>query len=221
MTRQALHAEAFGLVSVGSTTFAIPAASMVEAVDSPSQYARVPRSAQHVRGFFRLREETVAVLDTHALLGLDAPDTPPAHVLVLRHAQSRYAIAIDRIGSVEPISDDALIRLDMHGGDAAPAPLFPRLLCDATRDDIIGVLDVAALAALPGVAALPAREPRHALAGNNAATAAGLRQQAIVRCGQRLLALSAEAIQSVSVMPPLMQPLPGSTRFLGIAQWRG
>ncbi|MGI4985652.1 MAG: chemotaxis protein CheW, partial [Janthinobacterium lividum] len=66
-----------------------------------------------------------------------------------------------------------------------------------------------------------ARGPRQALPGKNAAAAASLRQQAIVRCGQRLLALSAEAIQSVSVMPPLVQPLPGSTRFLGIAQWRG
>ncbi|MGI4985681.1 MAG: chemotaxis protein CheW, partial [Janthinobacterium lividum] len=219
--RQALHAEAFGLVSVGSTTFAIPAASMVEAVDSPSQYARVPRSAQHVRGFFRLREETVAVLDTHALLGLDAPDTPPAHVLVLRHAQTRYAIAIDRIGSVEPISDDALIRLDMHGDDTTPAPLFPRLLCDATRDEIIGVLDVAALAALPGVVALPARDRQPALAAQSAAAVSSIGQRAVVRCGERLLALSAAAIQSVSVMPPLVQPLPGSTRFLGIAQWRG
>ncbi|MGI4862263.1 MAG: chemotaxis protein CheW [Janthinobacterium lividum] len=231
MRHQTLHAESFGLVSVGATTFAIPAASMVEAVDSPDRYARVPRSAQYVHGFFRLREETVAVLDTHALLGLDAPSTPPAHVLVLRHAQSRYAIAIDRIGSVEPIAADALIRLDMTGDASSssspqppqpPQPLFPRLLCDPARGDIIGVLDVAALAALPGVVALPARDTQPALAGNStAAAASSMRQRAVVRCGQRLLALSAEAIQSVSVMPPLVQPLPGSTRFLGIAQWRG
>ncbi|MCY0386859.1 chemotaxis protein CheW [Robbsia sp. Bb-Pol-6] len=231
MIRQALSTEAYGLVGVGTTTFAIPAASMVEAVDSPDRYARIPRSAPLVRGFFRLREETVAVLDTHALLGLEAPNVPPAHVLVLRHAQARYAIAIDRIGSVEPIPDDALIRLDVSHGDASPSSspsspssppsLFPRLLCDTARDDIIGVLDVGALAALPGVVALPARETHPALAGKSAATASDMRQRAVVRCGQRLLALSADAIQSVSVMPPLVQPLPGSTRFLGIAQWRG
>jgi chemotaxis signal transduction protein len=206
-----------GRVGVGPVVFAVPADSLVEAVDAPPAYLRLPRAPGHLLGLFRLRDETVAVLDTHALLALPAPAEPSPHVLIVAHEGKRFGLAVDSVGSVDCIAQPETAELEP--GEHAPAQLFPRVFYDAQTDALVGVLDVAALMRQPGVASVAGRgaPPSAAAASATCRTRASM---AVVRCGRTLLALSADAIRSVSVMPALERPLPGSASFLGMLKWR-
>ena len=216
-----------GLVRVGATLIALPADRIVEAVDVPASYHKVPAQPSAMRGYFVLRGDAVATLDTFSLLNPgEAAPGPARHVIVLRHGEALFGIEVDAIGNTETVDDRAVVRLEAsfgeHGG------LFPRLFSMEGGLSLIGIADVSKLyAATEGMAARA--QGRASGAGPGSGPASGhvddsgaqARQYAIVRCAEHLLCVDALSVRAVVPMPALQQPTRGNTTFLGVAHWAG
>ncbi|CAB3757446.1 chemotaxis protein CheW [Paraburkholderia solisilvae] len=210
---------ALGKVVIGGEVFGIPAASMVEAVDVPEAFSRIPRGPQHLLGLFRLREELVLALDAASALGIATPESHAArHVLIVEHAGCRFGLAVDALGTLVEVEPDSLSTLQGSAGEARPCHVS---CVDPQTGDVLRILDVEALTALPGVAGLrneDAGAPRDVR--ETVRAAAGSRQYALVRSGALLLGIDAKDIRSIEPMPVLRQPLPENRQFLGVALWR-
>ncbi|WP_345817457.1 chemotaxis protein CheW (plasmid) [Paraburkholderia sp. PREW-6R] len=216
----------YGLVRVGATWIALAADRIVEAVEAPSAYSSVPAQPRAMRGYFLLRGEAIATLDTFGLLHPEEKRSDCArHVVVLREADALFGVEVDAIGNTESVDGDTIIELE--SGSSPKGGIFPRLL-PGEGTSLIGIADVRRLyAATEGMAAL-ARGPRMGVgqsagrvftADEGEARQAG--QFAIVRCADHLLCVDALSVKAVVPMPPLQQPTPGSQTFLGVAQWAG
>lgn len=218
-----------GVVQVGSIRFGIPVEHIVEAVEAPCAYQQIPGQPASMKGYFLLRGDAVATLDTCRLI---CPDqTAPAqagHVIVLRHGDAVFGIEVDAVGKTEAIDRDSLITLAPD--DDAAAGFFPLLAALGEPSSLIGIANVEKLyEATAGRAARKAVRPRDTGAENNGSARdrpndeakSRRRQHAIVRCGEHLLGVDALSVRCVIPMPELQQPSPGNTTFLGVAHWLG
>lgn len=217
----------YGLVRVGATWFALAADRIVEAVEAPSAYHWVPTQPCAMRGYFLLRGQAIATLDTFGLLHPGEKRSDCAkHVVVLREAEALFGVEVDAIGNTESVDSETVIELE--SSFSAKGGIFPRLLPAQEGTSLIGIADVRRLyAATEGMAAL-ARGPSigvgagagHVLKRGEGATRQD-RQFAIVRCADHLLCVDALSVKAVVPIPPLQQPTPGGQTFLGVAQWAG
>ncbi|WP_248324044.1 MULTISPECIES: chemotaxis protein CheW [unclassified Caballeronia] len=217
-----------GVVQVGSIRFGIPVEHIVEAVEAPSAYQQIPGQPASMKGYFLLRGDAVATLDTYGLICPD--ETAPAqarHVIVLRQGDAVFGIEVDAVGKTEAIDRDSLITLAPD--DESAAGLFPVLAALGEPSSLIGISNVGKLyEATAGRAARKAIRPRDMAeniesAGDcsNDEAKSRRRQHAIVRCGEHLLGVDALSVRCVIPMPELQQPSPGNTTFLGVAHWLG
>jgi len=219
-----------GLVRVGATVFALPADRIVEAVDAPTSYHKVPTQPSAMRGYFVLRGDAIATLDTFSLLnpGEAASASAKKHVIVLRHDDALFGIEVDAIGNTETVDERDVVRLESDFGE--DGGLFAQLFPMDGGLSLIGIADVSRLhAATRGMAA----RVRHRAftAGHGAFGPAGrardggseqqARQYAIVRCAEHMLCVDALSVRTVVPMPALQQPTPGNSTFLGVARWAG
>nr|WP_284507025.1 chemotaxis protein CheW [Caballeronia sp. GAFFF1] len=213
-----------GVVQVGSIRFGIPVEHIVEAVEAPCAYQRVPGQPAGMKGYFLLRGDAVATLDTYGLICPDETAHEPArHVIVLRQGDAVFGIEVDAVGKTEAIDRDGLITLAPD--DDSAAGLFPVLAALGEPSSLIGIANVGKLyEATAGRAARKAVRPRNAGSAedcSNEEAKSRRRQHAIVRCGEHLLGIDALSVRCVIPMPELQQPSPGNTTFLGVAHWLG
>ncbi|WP_175942632.1 chemotaxis protein CheW [Caballeronia sp. BCC1704] len=213
-----------GVVQVGSIRFGIPVEHIAEAVEAPCAYQHVPGQPASMKGYFLLRGDAVATLDTYALICPDETARAPArHVIVLRHGDAVFGIEVDAVGKTETIERDSLITLAPD--DESAAGLFPVLAALGEPPSLIGIANVDKLyEATAGRAARKAvllRDSESPRASSNEDEKSRRRQHAIVRCGEHLLGVDALAVRCVIPMPELQQPSPGNTTFLGVAHWLG
>jgi purine-binding chemotaxis protein CheW len=135
---------------VGVERYALPLEAVREVVVPQPPFARVPRSAEAVRGVMNLRGRVVAVVDLAALIGLEPQALDPArsHVLILDGGKRAVGLLIGGVIGVEPIAPPADAPQGLVRG-VAPARLGAVTL--------LGAPALAAEAArLFGVKALPA-----------------------------------------------------------------
>ena len=82
------------LLRLGREWFGVPARLVREVIGAPA-VTRVPAVPDFVAGILNLRGELVGVLDPAALLGLKAPEHPPAAAVVVRGAVTAALLATE------------------------------------------------------------------------------------------------------------------------------
>ncbi len=213
-----------GVVQVGSVRFGIPVEHIVEAVEAPCAYQQIPGQPASMKGYFLLRGDAVATLDTYRLICPDETAHEPArHVIVLRQGDAVFGIEVDAVDKTETIDRDSLITLTPD--DESAADLFPVLASLGEPSALVGIANVATLCeATAGRAARKTarlHDTGSPQASSNEDEKSRRRQHAIVRCGEHLLGVDALSVRCVIPMPELQQPSPGNTTFLGVAHWLG
>src|SRR3954465_13208385 len=107
-----------GLVRVGARLTALAADRIVEAVDVPASYHKVPAQPSAMRGYFVLRGDAIATLDTFSLLNPgEAASASARHVIVLRHDDALFGIEVDAIGNTETVDERDVVRLESDFGE--------------------------------------------------------------------------------------------------------
>jgi len=139
-----------GLVSVrvGDQTFGAPVLS-VQDVIAPVRIDRVPRAPAEVAGSLNLRGRIVTAIDMRRRLGMTPREADQPHMCVIvESAGELYALQVDDVGDV--------LWLDLAAQEPQPITLASewRALCAGLYrldDDLMLVLDIAAVLALPAL----------------------------------------------------------------------
>ncbi|VXC18512.1 conserved hypothetical protein [Burkholderia sp. 8Y] len=218
-----------GVVQVGATRFGLPVEHIVEAVEAPCAYQQIPGQPASMKGYFLLRGDAIATLDTGRLIYPEQSVGEPAkQVVVLRYGDAVFGIEVDAVGKTEAIDRHGLIALAPSAESGAS--LFPVLAALGDPSSLIGIANVEKLyKAMAGMAARKPVRPRDTpaaiLASSGARSSedekARRRQHAIVRCGEHLLGVDALSVRCVVPMPELQQPSLSNKTFLGVAHWSG
>lgn len=138
----------YGTVTVGGLTLAIPISAIREVIPRPAALLPLPATREEVIGAITLRGATVPVLDGERLLGI-ASTGPCPIILILRDDDRVIGLSIATVAGVLPLGDDELTRL---AGNADSGARSAMLQTAFARGESRGmVLDIAALAALPGM----------------------------------------------------------------------
>ncbi len=160
----------YGTVTVGGLTLAIPISAIREVIPRPAALSPLPATREDIIGAITLRGATVPVLDAERLLGI-ASTGPCPIILILRDVDRVIGLLIATVAGVLPLGDDDLTRM---AGNADSGGRSALLNTAFAHDESRGmVLDIAALAALPGMplaverVSVPARSER---AGRGIAT---------------------------------------------------
>lgn len=138
-----------GVIRIGELAFAIPAEQLQEVVSEPLALSPLPDAAPCVLGQVILHEHTAApVVDLLQLLRPAAPIPARAPLLVFLHCDAgRVAIPADEV--VKVVRPRAQSFSQLSGGGPRPPALFRESFIDAAQ--VINILDVPALAEIPGV----------------------------------------------------------------------
>ncbi len=208
----------YGIVRAGGLFAAFAIGNIREVVPFPGKLIAWPRTRPELLGAFSLRGAVIPLLDLRCLLqmGSDRFEAEEGHeeecvALVLQHEDSAFSVRITEICGVVDLSEDALTALCHDGtdnGQVAPAAFV--------HEDGSGlVIDVAALAALPG---LPmARSRVQGLAGHRKRGTPRL----LVSVGEHLFAFAAASIDATmphsTISPcPVADPL-----WIGMLAYNG
>jgi purine-binding chemotaxis protein CheW len=148
-----------GVVLLGGQTTAIDIKAIREVVPRPPALLPFPATQAAVAGAIDLRGALVPVLDPCALPGFPpspAGQPPPGIVTILRHGGQMFGLLTRAILGVADLGEGVLRPLHVNPDDPARALLAPLLAAGFIHGPWQGVmLDVAALAALPGLPLTP------------------------------------------------------------------
>ncbi len=96
---------------IGELTLGVPVDSVLE-VMRERPVTPVPRSAEAIAGITNLRGRIAMVVDARTRFGLDPGESrESAANIVLTHQDDLYVFAVDAIGDLIAIPDDALHRI--------------------------------------------------------------------------------------------------------------
>jgi purine-binding chemotaxis protein CheW len=110
---------AFVLFEAAGTTFALPAADVVEVLRMAAA-APVPGAPAYLRGVLDLRGALVPVVDVRVRLGArQRPARPEGQLIVVRSGARRVALEVDRVRDLVEVPADAC-QASAEWGVAAP-----------------------------------------------------------------------------------------------------
>jgi len=95
--------ELFLVARIAGRTVAINS-DQVDSVVDIAEITPVPRAGIEVRGLAALRSRVVLVIDTRAALGLAETDLPPSRAVITVVDGHHYAILVDALEDVAPLS---------------------------------------------------------------------------------------------------------------------
>jgi purine-binding chemotaxis protein CheW len=139
--------QAVGLMRIGGSVLALPVSQIREVIPRPPAIASLPAKADGLMGAVTVRGMVIAVLDLRACFGM--PAAGDGGVIVIMRWQRRL---------VGLLADDVCGLASTAAGELKP--LAPEVQTAASRlvthslqwgEDIVSLLDAAAIAALPGI----------------------------------------------------------------------
>jgi purine-binding chemotaxis protein CheW len=180
-------------VRIGELEVALSAQALERVVPWPERLAPHPSPVPWLLGLFALGGQPLPLVDGHRLLGLP-PVENGRRIAVIRHEDGRFGLAIDGVVDILNLAEDAIVQLQ-----GAPGRLLERVHLRPESGRLVHLLDLAALAALPGfeasIDAPPARQQR---AGGD-----DERLYLLFECDGRRLCLDAAVVQELVDRPQL------------------
>lgn len=205
----------------GDMALALPMSALRE-VAPCRELTPLPVAVPGIAGGLVLRGFTLPVLDLAAALGWPASGAPLTCAVVVYHDGRLLAVRADSVTGVFRAEPGSVTRATVPAGPAAP---FGGSIRRADTGELVTLLSVDALAALPGVPWITDPEPRRQAmldddpAGDMAPPA--LTSLLLLQAGARSLAIDAAFVHSTLSNPvvepsPITSPLtPGVVRAYG------
>jgi purine-binding chemotaxis protein CheW len=194
----------YGVLRVGAVEVAIAAANLQEAVNWPGSVTPRPLSAPYVLGTFNLRGMAIPSIDLRVVFAGARPDAdrPPLtgseKVAIVRLAGGRMGLVVDAISTVTRFRDDEIQCLV---GEAATATRSASLIKAVISADggsrIISIIDLDALASLPDVMLVAAKEPATRLEAERSP----LHHYLMFRCADLSFCFDATAVMQIIPWP--------------------
>lgn len=210
--------------AIGAVWVGIPAASVVQAIALPSALALLPRRHGALAGVVEHEGRLVPVVDLARWVDVGAaPEDQAGHaatarVLVLHAGGRTIGLKVDTVGGLVEVEAQAVTRL--HHDDCEDE-VFHCVVREPVVGRILSLLDVDRLASLAAAwhqdAALA--DPACAAPAAAALPAPTVRTCAVLQAGAARLAVAADALTEVLVMPALETLGAGSG--MAYCTWRG
>ncbi|GIJ43296.1 hypothetical protein Val02_01820 [Virgisporangium aliadipatigenens] len=191
----------YGVFAVADVCVALPLAELREVIPAPSGYAPLLAESPGLVGAVNLRNQLIPVLDLERALGRTSP-RPLDVVVIVSHEEHLFGVLASGVRDVVEIEEARTFDVEIG---AAGLALFARSF--EYGDDVVCVLDTAAVRALPGlpvVRAAPMATVEHAGAAGDRS------MMMLLRCER--LAMCIEVAHVHSVIPELIlksSPLDG------------
>ncbi|MDR6177994.1 purine-binding chemotaxis protein CheW [Pseudomonas sp. SORGH_AS 211] len=184
-----------GVVRIGELEVALSAQALERVVPWPERLAAHPSPVPWLLGLFELGGQPLPLVDGHRLLGLPAVEHE-RRIAVIRHGGGRFGLAIDGVVDILKLADEAIVQLQ-----GAPGRLLGQVHLQAETGRLVHLLDLPALAALPGFEVSADRSPavqRQAAIGTEEE-----RLYLLFECDGRRLCLDAAVVQELVDRPQL------------------
>ncbi|MDV3456034.1 chemotaxis protein CheW [Sphingomonas sp. HF-S4] len=201
-----------GLVQLCGRELAVPAESVREVVPLPAKLQPSFSGADISPGSIVIRGRVIPVLDIAGQLGFGAREGGGGVVLILRHAQALIGIVMDSVSGLARIARESIqpFAVNTAGDHRIVSSTFPH------GDALVGLIDPAAVLALPGVP--HAAEQR---AAPEAAGAGGRSAVVLVTVAGANIALDA-ALVVATVPNALLRPSPApSSKWVSVVEYLG
>lgn len=183
-----------GVVRIGELEVALSAQALERVVPWPERLAPHPSPVPWLLGLFELGGQPLPLVDGHRLLGLPAGEGE-RRIAVIRQGGGRFGLAIDGVVDLLGLADDVIVRLQ-----GAPGRLLGRVYLRPDSGRLVHLLDLDALAALPGFevsADVPSTRQQVARGKE------GERLYLLFECDGRRLCLDAAVVQELVDRPQL------------------
>ena len=148
-SRDAAHGQRYVLLSIASAHYAVPEAFVTE-LDRVPKITPVPRVPAWVRGVTNLRGDILSVIDMRTFLGLEAPASHTARLLVVRLLNEEFAtgLVVDGVERIVAIPPDQITPPE----SSLEGPLAPYLsgMC-VIEERLVAVLDLDRLLRSPDI----------------------------------------------------------------------
>jgi len=211
-------------VAIGAVWVGIPAASVVQAIALPSALALLPRRHGALAGVVEHEGRLVPVVDLARWVDVGAaPEGQAGHaatarVLVLHAGGRTIGLKVDTVGGLAEVEAQAVTRL--HHDDCEDE-VFHCVVREPAGGRILSLLDVERLASLAAAWHQDAALAAPACAGPAPAAlpVPTVRTCALLQAGAARLAVAADALTEVLVMPALETLGAGSG--MAYCTWRG
>lgn len=184
-----------GVVRIGELEVALSAHALERVVPWPERLAAHPSPVPWLLGLFELGGQPLPLVDGHRLLGLPAVEHE-RRIAVIRHGGGRFGLAIDGVVDILKLADEAIVQLQ-----GAPGRLLGQVHLQAETGRLVHLLDLPALAALPGFEVSADRPP--ALQRQAAIGTEEERLYLLFECDGRRLCLDAAVVQELVDRPQL------------------
>lgn len=184
-----------GVVRIGELEVALSAQALERVVPWPERLAAHPSPVPWLLGLFELGGQPLPLVDGHRLLGLPAVEHE-RRIAVIRHGGGRFGLAIDGVVDILKLADEAIVQLQ-----GAPGRLLGQVHLQAETGRLVHLLDLPALAALPGFEVSADRPP--ALQRQAAMGTEEERLYLLFECDGRRLCLDAAVVQELVDRPQL------------------
>nr|WP_246352250.1 chemotaxis protein CheW [Sphingomonas xinjiangensis] len=192
---------------------AVPAANVREVVPLPDKLQPSFSQTEASAGSIVIRGRVVPVLDAAPLLGFGPRgDSESGVVLILRHDAALIGIIMDSVSGLARIARDSIQPFTVSGVEdhRIVSSSFPY------ADALVGLLDPAAVLALPGVP-----HAREASGGGEASSASNRSAAVLVSVAGANLALDARLVVA-TVPSALLRPSPApSSKWIGVVPYLG
>jgi purine-binding chemotaxis protein CheW len=182
----------YGVFAVADVTVALPLTQLREVIPAPTGYAALLAESPGLVGAVNLRHQMIPVVDLERALGRDGTGRPDVVVIVL-HEEHLFGVLASGVRDVVEVEEARTFELEAGGVGRV---LFRRSF--EYGEDIVCVLDSAAVRALPGmpvVRALP-------VATETVRTAGDRSMLMLLRCER--IGMCIEVAHVHSVIPELM-----------------
>ncbi|MCD2324093.1 chemotaxis protein CheW [Sphingomonas sp. IC-56] len=201
-----------GLMRLCGRDLAVPAVNVREVVPLPEKLQPSFSGSNASAGSIVIRGRVIPVLDVAARLGFEARSGEDGVVLILRHDAALIGIIMDSVSGLARVAHDSIQPFTVSGVEDH------RIVSSSFPHDgaLVGLLDPAAVLALPGVP-----HAREHTAGSDAGGAGARSAVVLVTVAGANLALDAKRV--VATVPnALIRPSPApSSKWVGVVSYLG
>ena len=214
----------FALLVLGELVFGVQTDHLVQAVMRPQAVTTLPRNQGPVVGVFEHRGHLVPMVDLRLWLAPGAPAGPPCPQVAILNAGGRVlGLAIDSVQGLLRVQ--GLDVHQIHHDDDAEG-FFHSVARAENQQAPVSLLDPERLMAMAqvwsrGEAAGSANHHPGSSSQARAPAQTMTESYAVVRTGESLLGLPADAVGEVLAMPSLQSLFGPASQLLGLCRWRG
>lgn len=216
--------DVLAVLEVNGQRMGVAASSVVQVIVRPATLARLPRAGPTLAGVVSFRGRVVPVVDLALWVSGEpgAATSPPTHIAILTGEGAWIGLLIDAVRGLARIAPTDIQRL--HHDDH-PDEFFHSVAATGSEGQPLSLLDAGQLMrrarAWSADTGADARDAAHGTPSNTTGGGDSTGRYAVVRVGQRLYGLPAEALAEVLPRPAVQAVLGSGSGLLGTLRWRG